>query len=35
MSFAPYKEQSVFLILFSKISDVLTAFTCAIAIGNL
>ena len=33
--FACYKEYMVYRISFSKSSDVLTAFTCAMAIGNL
>ena len=32
---ARYKEYMIFLISFSKLSDVLTVFTCASAIGNL
>ena len=35
ISFAQYKEYVNCLILFSKFSDVLPAFTCARAIGNL
>ena len=34
-SFARYKEYIICLILFSKFSDVLPAFTCESAIGNL
>ena len=34
-SFAQYKEYMICLISFSKSSDVLAAFTCASAIGNL
>ena len=33
--FAPYKEFMICMISFSKFSDVLPAFTCARAIGNL
>ena len=33
--FARYNENKICLILFSKFSDVLLAFTCASAIGNL
>ena len=32
--FAQYKESMIFLILYNKFSDVLTAFTCARAIGD-
>ena len=35
ISFARYKEYMICLISFSKFSDVLPAFTCASAIGNL
>ena len=35
ISFARYKEYMICLILFSKFSDFLPAFTCARAIGNL
>ena len=35
ISFARYKEYMICLISFSKFSDVLSAFTCARAIGNL
>ena len=35
ISFAWYKEYIICLISFSKFSDVLPAFTCASAIGNL
>ena len=35
ISFAQYKEYMVCLISFTKLSDVLPAFTCASAIGNL
>ena len=35
VSFAKYKEYMICLISFSKFSDVLPAFTCARAIGNL
>ena len=35
ISFVRYKEYMICLILFSKFSDVLLAFTCARAIGNL
>ena len=35
ISFAQYKEYIICLISFSKFSDVLPAFTCARAIGNL
>ena len=34
ISFAQYKEYVICLISFSKFSDVLLAFTCARAIGN-
>ena len=35
ISFARYNEYMIFLISFTKFSDVLPAFTCASAIGNL
>ena len=35
ISFAQYKEYTICLISLSKFSDVLLAFTCARAIGNL
>ena len=35
ISFARYKEYKIYLVLFSKFSDVLPAFTCASPIGNL
>ena len=35
ISFARYKEYMIWWTLFSKFSDVLSAFTCARAIGNL
>ena len=35
ISFARYKEYIIFLISFSKFSDVLTTFTCASAIANI
>ena len=35
ISFAGYNEHMTYLILFSKLPDVLRAFTCARAIGNL
>ena len=35
ISFVRYKEYKICLISFSKISYVLTAFTCASAVGNL
>ena len=35
ISFSQYKEYMICLISFSKFSDVLPTFTCAIAIGNL
>ena len=35
ISFARYKEYIIYLISFSRVSDVLPAFTCASAIGNL
>ena len=34
ISFAEYKEYTICLVIFSKFSDVLPAFTCASAIGN-
>ena len=35
ISFARYKEYMIYLIAFSNFSDVLPAFACAIANGNL
>ena len=35
ISFSRYKEYVIYLISFSKFSDVLPAFTCARAIANL
>ena len=35
ISFARYKEYIIYLISFGKFTDVVPAFTCASAIGNL